>query len=497
MKLYHLLIAVLWTLALSLPAGFALGQGMADIEAAKKMVAENPDFQNRMRLAALQYGEGFRLLRENNPTEAARMMQAAVWGYEDAGDNIAEDSDIFEKARYGLAYALKESGNPVEAILVLEKIVAANPINDQAKFMLGKILTNNPGKKSPMKLLADKNFKKGVQVLAALSEDGSRPYDGKASRALGIEGGANFNEGNRLLGENDAAGAASMMQAAVWTFEDANGSSKENASMLEAARYGLAYALKESGNPVSAGEAIVVLEKVIQINPKHDQAKYLLGVTLMNSPGDKGLDKGLKVLSRLSKEGKPPYNGYASQAVTRHVYNLSSVMYAAGEKDRAADLLEKIGGSVGGGMGASEEENNKVRFATGTYMVESGDNYGAMEQFEDIQKSDPNFTSPSGKKVDEVLSNTYYRAGRDQLEAGGETGGALALEMFTKAGETGDANSARIRHGKVAAYALTGDEEGFKKESDGLKKANPEYFKEISIQVDEKLEEVKKEESAN
>ncbi|MEE8436594.1 MAG: hypothetical protein V3S64_17540 [bacterium] len=494
MKLYHLWIALLLTLALSLPAGFALGQSLgADIEAAKKILADKPDFPNRMRLATLQFNEGFRLLQENKPAEAARMMQASVWSYEDAGDDLSEDSEILENARYGLAYAMKESNNPVEAIIVLEKIIAANPIMDQAMFLLGKILTGNPGKKSPMKLLADKNFKKGVKVLAGLSEDGSPPYDGKASSVLGNLGAEQYNEGNRLLGENDAAGAARMMQAAVWTLEDANGSSKESASKIDAARYGLAHALKESGNPM---EAVLVMEKMIQVNPKNDQAKYLLGVTLMNSPGDKNLNKGVKVLSMLSKEGQSPYNDMAARAVTRQLYNLSSVMHAAGKKDRAADLLAKIGESVGAGKGASKEENNNVRFATGMHMLESDDNYGALEQLEAIKESDPNFTSPGGRKIDEVLSRTYYRAGRDQLEAGGETAGELALEMFTKAGETGDANSAGIRHGKAAAYALTGNEEGFKKESEALQNENPEYFKEISIEVEVKLEEVKEEEDS-
>lgn len=352
MKLYHLWIAVLLTLALSLPAGFALGQGMnAEIEAAKKSLADNPVLQNRTRLGALQYNEGNRLLGENNAAEAAKSMQAAVWTFEDGDGSIAENSVEFENVRYGLAYSLRESGNPMEAVLVLEKM--------------------------------------------------------------------------------------------------------------------------------------------IQVNPGNDQARYLLGVTLINSGGDKNLDKGVKVLSKLSKEGQPPYNERASQAVTRQLYNLSTVLHAAGKKDRAADLLAMIGESVGNGKGASTEENNKVRFATGAYMIENGDSYGALEQFESIKESDPNFTSASGKKLDEVLSRTYYRAGRDQLEAGGETAGELALEMFTKAGETGDPNSAGILHGKAAAYALTGNEEGFKKESEALQKANPEYFKEISIEVDVQLEQIK------
>lgn len=474
MKLYHLWIAVLFTLALSLPTGFALGQGMAEIDAARKTLADNPDFQNRMRLAALQYKEGYRLLNENKTTEAVTMMQAAVWTYEDASDDISQDSGIFENARYGLAYAMKESGNPVEAMIVLKKIIAANPIMDQARFLLAKIL------------IANNNLIKGMDLLATLSDDGSPPYDGKASRALVNLAFGQYNEGNRLLGQNDADGAVRMMQEAVWTLEDAHDSSKEGASQMEVARYGLAVAAKESGKLIMA---VVVLEKMIQVNPNNGQAKYLLGVTLMNSAGDENLDKGVDVLSKLSKEGNPPYSEMASRAVTRHLYNMSTVMNAAGKKDRSADLLAKIGESVGAGKGASEEENNKVRFATGMHMIESNDNYGALEQLEAIQKSDPNFTSANGKNINQVLSNTYYRAGRDQLEAGGETGGELALEMFTKAGETGDANSAGIRHGKAAAYALTGNEEGFKKESEALEKADPKYFKEVSIEVEKTLEE--------
>ena len=56
MKLYHLWIAVLLTLAFSLPVGSALGQGGdADIAMAKVKLAAESSFWNRMRLAALQY----------------------------------------------------------------------------------------------------------------------------------------------------------------------------------------------------------------------------------------------------------------------------------------------------------------------------------------------------------------------------------------------------------------------------------------------------------
>ena len=128
MKLYHLWIAVLLTLALSLPAGFALGQGMtAEIEAAKKSLADNPVLQNRARLGALHYNEGNRLLGENNAAEAAKSMQAAVWTFEDGDGSIAENSVEFENVRYGLAYALQESGNSMEAVVVLEKMLQVIP----------------------------------------------------------------------------------------------------------------------------------------------------------------------------------------------------------------------------------------------------------------------------------------------------------------------------------------------------------------------------------
>ena len=128
---------------------------------------------------------------------------------------------------------------------------------------------------------------------------------------------------------------------------------------------------------------------------------------MINSSSDKDINKGLKVLSKLSKEGKPPCDERAAQAVTRILYNRSSVLHSSGKKDRAADLLAKIGESVGDGKGTSEEENNGVRFATSMHMIDNGDSYGALEQLEAIKESNPSFTSPSGKKIDEVLSRTY------------------------------------------------------------------------------------------
>ena len=83
------------------------------------------------------------------------------------------------------------------------------------------------------------------------------------------------------------------------------------------------------------------------------------------------------------------------------------------------------------------------------------------------------------------------------MEAGGETGGELALEMFTKAGETGGANTAEIRHGKAIAYSLMGDEEGLKKETEALRTENEAYFEKFSTEVEIKLDKVENEESSN
>ena len=111
MKTCKLWASLLLAVALLLPAGFAVSQGrMADIEAAKKQLEAKPNFDNRLRLATLQYHQGIDYLKANDLQNATDSMQASVETLEAGQGMIPETHPAFEEARYGLGYVLLREG---------------------------------------------------------------------------------------------------------------------------------------------------------------------------------------------------------------------------------------------------------------------------------------------------------------------------------------------------------------------------------------------------
>ncbi len=161
---------------------------------------------------------------------------------------------------------------------------------------------------------------------------------------------------------------------------------------------------------------------------------------------------------------------------------------AQGNAEQAAAILDQVADNFGDLQGADDEETTKIRFASGVYRLKGADTQGAIEEFEAVKESNPGFQLPNGVGVNQALSNTYYRAGREQLEYGGETAGDVALEMFNMAGENGDPNATDIRHGRTVALYAKGDQEGAKKEAEMIKESDPEYYNKIKTEVMEKME---------
>ena len=283
-------------------------------------------------------------------------------------------------------------------------------------------------------------------------------------------------EGSDILQAGDVAMAVEAMRSAVVTFEDGRGNPAETRAEFQEARYGLAYALLQDDNP---HEAILVLNQLVQANPNYGKGAYLLGVTKLQQPGQDNLEGGLDVLGQLARSGGAPYNGRAGRTATRYVYNVSTLPHANGKPDMAASIISTLEGAIGAGMGSGGDENDMIAFATGVYRFDNADTIGAIESFEALHGKNSGFSLRSGVSVRDALANSFYRAGREQLQTGGKSGGELALEMFDKAGELGDSNSIDILHGRAAAYAISGNAEAAREETEKIKGMNPEYYEKI------------------
>jgi tetratricopeptide (TPR) repeat protein len=283
-------------------------------------------------------------------------------------------------------------------------------------------------------------------------------------------------EGTDYLKTGDMNKAIDSLQAAVWTLEDGKGQVPDTHPVFEEARYGLGYALLRNNN---AYEALLVLDQVVTASPDFGKARYLLGVTLMNIPGEKSLQRGQEVLGKLAKDGRAPYNEWAAHAATRYGYDLSTLNSARGDASGANTTLSTAVNAVGANKGANDGENNMVHFAQGVYLRDSGDALGALDQFEAAYKSDSGFRTANGVALSGVLSNAYYGAGLQQLQAGGDSANHLAVEMFDNAGRVGDATALDVHHGKAVAYTRLGETDNAVKELQAIVAKDASYYDKI------------------
>lgn len=282
-----------------------------------------------------------------------------------------------------------------------------------------------------------------------------------------------------LLQGGDLEGAIDNMQAGVWTLEDGQGMIPETHPVFEEARYGLGYALLENDNPY---EALLVLDQLVEASPGFGKARYLLGVTLVNIPGQESMERAVNVMQQLAQDGQPPYDEMAAHAATRFAYNISTLQHAQGNAADAAATLQGATGSVGMGMGASSDENDDVQFASGVYLKDSGDLFGAMDAFESLHGSNPNYRLNNGVALSGVLSNTYYGAALDQLQLGGEASDQLAVNLFQNSADVGDSSALDVQHGLAVAYTKLGDTENAIGALERIVEQDPRYYDRIKAQ---------------
>jgi tetratricopeptide (TPR) repeat protein len=283
-------------------------------------------------------------------------------------------------------------------------------------------------------------------------------------------------QGVDYLKAGDLNNAIDSMQAGVWTLEDGKGQVPENHPVFEEARYGLAYTLLHNNNPY---EALLVLDQTVSADPDFGKARYLLGVTLMNIPGEKSMKRGIDVMAKLAQDGRDPYKEWAAHSATRFAYNLSTLPHATGNAAGASAILDSAIDAVGAGNGSSANENTSVEFARGIYLRDTGDVLGALEHLEAAHSADAGYRLSNGVALSGVLANMYYASGLEQLQAGGDSASSLAADLFGNALKVGDSGALDARHGKAVAHTRLGQTSEAVEELKAIVAKDPGYYERI------------------
>ncbi|MBI3993968.1 MAG: hypothetical protein HY342_11895 [Candidatus Lambdaproteobacteria bacterium] len=182
-------------MVLALVSTLAWGQSM-EIKQAKDELARNPSsVPTRLRLIALYNESGIEALK-------AKKYNDAIGAYMDAMDVVATSNGSVPKnhpyaqeVTYSMAYTHIQLGLDDAAVDELSELVAGDPNNMDARYLLGVTLLRSP---------AGDNYKKGQEVLRVMALEGKGVDHARATHAA-IRFGYNHAVIAHAMGKSQAA----------------------------------------------------------------------------------------------------------------------------------------------------------------------------------------------------------------------------------------------------------------------------------------------------
>lgn len=284
-------------------------------------------------------------------------------------------------------------------------------------------------------------------------------------------------KGSDFSMRGDASAAAAEFKNALSVLQDRQSKISAQSALVEEVRYGLGYAYMAMGQPQNA---VVVLDQLAQGAPRFTRARYLLGVALLHTGSEPDTNRGIEVLVQLAKEAPGAIGTAATHAASRYAYDIAIGMAAAGKAAAAATVLQNVRDRLGPASGANAAENQAFLFALGTFQVLAGNAPAGVADYETLKSQNAGFHLANGVTIRQVLSNTGYQLGLQELGKGGEAALKQAVGFFDLADANGTGKEVDAHHGKAVAYKGMNQDRNFIKELAAILQADPAYYKKIN-----------------
>lgn len=256
-----LLRGTAWIAAgLVLAAGAALAVSDAEVSTAQAALQKAPrDDNRRVEAARLLYLRGSDASMAGNHAGAATDFKAGLSTLEVKPSKVSRQNPVYEELRYGLGYTLLQTGQPQEAVVVLDQLVADSPKVSKARYLLGVAL---------MQTATEAGHKRGIEVLSQLGKD-SPGADGIASMHAASRYALDASIGMALSGK--APGAVATLSLLRERFGTESGADEaENQSLL----YGMGSSQLLAGNPASG------LSELETLNGKNPSYRLKNGIAI-------------------------------------------------------------------------------------------------------------------------------------------------------------------------------------------------------------------------
>ena len=309
----------------------------------------------------------------------------------------------------------------------------------------------------------------------------------KKARAALTSNPANSDARSRLVGLYFRQGVEDLSNRfyaeAVRAFQEGMAAGLQEADKLsvnnpevEETRYALAYALIQQGNP---HEAIPVLDALVAYSPDYFKGRYLLGVTLVRTIEPRNVSRGLEVLRQMVLETSGDVRAFSVGAATRLSYNVSTVEFASGNSGKALALVDNVVRDYGNAPGETKGETSALKFALGTYLLDSGEFDSALFELQFLSDKDKDFALKSGVTLKQVLADAFYQTAVNALSARDAGDAGRALEMLKAQEKLEGSASVEVHHGRALAHQIKGDEAMFQEELLAIKAMDEGYYNDL------------------
>ncbi len=195
---------VLIAVGIGMTATLALAVTDAEIREAEAALQKAPnDVGRRAELAKRYYLRGSDLSQAGNQAGALADFKTGLAVLESKQSKVPQQHPVFEELRYGLGYTYLMLGQPQDAVVALDQLVAASPAVGKARYLLGIAL---------MGTATEAGYKRGLEVFSQLGKDNAGP-DGAAAAHAATRYGYDAAIGTALSGKPaDAAATIAFLR---------------------------------------------------------------------------------------------------------------------------------------------------------------------------------------------------------------------------------------------------------------------------------------------
>ena len=285
---------------------------------------------------------------------------------------------------------------------------------------------------------------------------------------------AQYSEGAKHFREKQFTQAVDFFEVTLDVLQEDNVELASKSQLREQALYGLGISYWKTNR---SEDALQTLDNLVAIEntPFAAEALYLRATILLENPTNANLEAAMIAMEESARSGSPKLQRISRQTAIAYGYNYSTLAYLRGEISLSQRLLERTFAVIGDAK-LPPQQAQHLLFARGIYALSLGQGTSAATHLEALQQQSPNFKSTNGVQIKSALTNAYYQAGIEKINARQYDN---ALAFFNKAQSLQTEARVDILHGRFLVLARSERSSESQQVLNQIKTLDPKTFQQL------------------